>query len=154
MCVCALHCAQFLHIILHRTDLIIFPLTLRTIVIALMMSIWGKGVPGHVLSPKNCPSTSQIWITWTHLSAPPKQHLDRFRHFAQLTAERPHTLQCAILLVKSMLVRMMVIADFGLFLCTRNDKIVKNIRKHISTGMHSQNMKESFKMLSSPKLHS
>jgi len=26
MCVCALHCAQLLHTILHRTDLIIFPL--------------------------------------------------------------------------------------------------------------------------------
>jgi len=42
--VCALHCAQLLHTILHRTDLIIFPLTLQTITIALMMSIWGKGV--------------------------------------------------------------------------------------------------------------
>ena len=27
--VCALHCAQLLHTILHRTDLIIFPLTLH-----------------------------------------------------------------------------------------------------------------------------
>ena len=40
---CALHCAQLLHTILHRTDLILFPLTLQTITIALMMSIWGKG---------------------------------------------------------------------------------------------------------------
>ena len=40
---CALHCAQLLHTILHRTDLIIFPLTLQTITIAPMMSIWGKG---------------------------------------------------------------------------------------------------------------
>ena len=37
--VCALHCAQLLHTILHRTDLIIFPLTLQTITIAPMMSI-------------------------------------------------------------------------------------------------------------------
>jgi len=37
--VCALHCAQLLHPILHRIDLIIFPLTLQTITIALMMSI-------------------------------------------------------------------------------------------------------------------
>ena len=29
--VCASHCAQLLHTILHRTDLIIFPLTLQTI---------------------------------------------------------------------------------------------------------------------------
>jgi len=29
--VCALHCAQLLHTILHRTDVIIFPLTLQTI---------------------------------------------------------------------------------------------------------------------------
>jgi len=46
MCVhCALHCAQLLHTILHRTDLITFPLTLQTITTAPMMSIWGKGVP-------------------------------------------------------------------------------------------------------------
>ena len=31
---CALHCAQLLRTILHRTDLIIFPLTLQTIIIA------------------------------------------------------------------------------------------------------------------------
>jgi len=41
--VCAMHCAQLLHTILHRTDLIIFPLTLQTITTAPMMSIWGKG---------------------------------------------------------------------------------------------------------------
>ena len=41
--VCALHCAQLLHTILHRTDLIVFPLTLQTITIAPMLSIWGKG---------------------------------------------------------------------------------------------------------------
>jgi len=32
-----------LHTILHRTDLIVFPLTLQTITTAQMMSIWGKG---------------------------------------------------------------------------------------------------------------
>jgi len=37
--VCALHCAQLLHTLLHRTDLIIFPLTLQTIIIAPMTSI-------------------------------------------------------------------------------------------------------------------
>jgi len=36
---CALHCAQLLHTILHRTDVIIFPLTLQTITIAPMMSV-------------------------------------------------------------------------------------------------------------------
>jgi len=36
-------CAQLLHTILDRTDLIIFPLTLQTITIALMMCISGKG---------------------------------------------------------------------------------------------------------------
>ena len=41
--VCALHCARLLHTILHRTDLIIFPLTLQTITTTPMMSIWGKG---------------------------------------------------------------------------------------------------------------
>jgi len=39
ICLCALHCAQLLHTILHRTDLIIFPLSLQTIIIAPMMSI-------------------------------------------------------------------------------------------------------------------
>jgi len=39
----ALHCAQLLRTILHRTDLIIFPVTLQTITIAPMMSIWEKG---------------------------------------------------------------------------------------------------------------
>jgi len=36
--VCALHCTQLLHTILHRTDPIIFPLTLKTITIAPMIS--------------------------------------------------------------------------------------------------------------------
>ena len=49
--VCALHCAQLLHTILHRTDLIIIPLTLQTITIAPMISIWGKW---GTLSFKNC----------------------------------------------------------------------------------------------------
>jgi len=39
------HCAQLLCTILHRTDLIIFPLTLQTITIAPLMAIWGKGGP-------------------------------------------------------------------------------------------------------------
>jgi len=37
--VCVLHCAQLLHTILHRTDLISFPLALQTVIIAPMMSI-------------------------------------------------------------------------------------------------------------------
>jgi len=41
--VCASHCAQLWRTILHRTDLIVFPLTLQTITTAPMMSIWGKG---------------------------------------------------------------------------------------------------------------
>jgi len=45
--VCASHCAQLLHTILHRTDLIVFPLTLQTITTAPMMSIWGKGWTAH-----------------------------------------------------------------------------------------------------------
>ena len=40
---CASHCAQLLHTISHRTDLIVFPLTLQTITTSPMMSIWGKG---------------------------------------------------------------------------------------------------------------
>ena len=49
--VCASHCAQLLHTILHRTDLIVSPLTLQTITTAPMMSIWGKGVPSKQVSP-------------------------------------------------------------------------------------------------------
>ena len=40
---CAVCCVQLLHTILHRTDLIIFPPALQTIIIAPMMSIWRKG---------------------------------------------------------------------------------------------------------------
>jgi len=40
---CAVHCVELLHTILHRTDLIIIPLALQTITTAPMMSIWGKG---------------------------------------------------------------------------------------------------------------
>ena len=39
ICVCAVHCVQVLHTILHRTELTIFPLALQTITIAPMMSI-------------------------------------------------------------------------------------------------------------------
>ena len=52
--VCAVHCVQLLHTILHRTDLIIFPLALQTITIAPMMCIWGRG-KGH---------TIYIWSSW------------------------------------------------------------------------------------------
>ena len=41
--VCAQFTLQLLHTILHRTDLIIFPLALQTITIAPTMSIGGKG---------------------------------------------------------------------------------------------------------------
>jgi len=44
ICVCTALCT-LLHIILHRTDLIIFPVTLQAIIIAPMMSSWGKQEP-------------------------------------------------------------------------------------------------------------
>jgi len=47
--------------LLRRTDLIIFPLTLQAIIIAPMMSIWGKGV-FVVLVVMFCSSTSQQWV--------------------------------------------------------------------------------------------
>jgi len=47
--VCAVHCVQLLHTILHRTDLIIFPLALQTITIAPMTLFEGRGgMPRHV----------------------------------------------------------------------------------------------------------
>ena len=71
---CALHCAQLLHTILHRTHLIIFPLTLQTITIAPMMSIWGKGVSeldvGHFLKPSpflHATQTTEV-IAWRNPS--------------------------------------------------------------------------------------
>jgi len=62
--VCALQCAQLLHTILHRTGLIIFPLTLQTITIAPMMSIWGKGVQ------KQSPQSMSHRAFQKHLAAP------------------------------------------------------------------------------------
>ena len=44
---CAVHCVQLLHTILHRTDLIIFSLALQTT--APMMSIWGKAQVTFIL---------------------------------------------------------------------------------------------------------
>ena len=55
--VCALNCAQLLHTILHRTDLIVLPLALQTITTTPMMSFWGKGGQPTVLS-SNTPESS------------------------------------------------------------------------------------------------
>jgi len=54
MCVHCSHCAQLLRTILHRTDLIIFPLTLQTIIIAPMMSIWGKRGEKLFITTNSC----------------------------------------------------------------------------------------------------
>jgi len=67
-----------LHTILHRTDLIVFPLTLQTITTTPMMSIWGKGyyhhdhvcvflnytyTRSHIGQPRrNCTDTSDVWL--------------------------------------------------------------------------------------------
>jgi len=67
-CVYASHCAQLLHTILHRTDLIVFPLALQTITTAPMMSIWGKGASHSAvehatirpLRPAECSSSRRI----------------------------------------------------------------------------------------------
>ena len=69
--VCALPCAQLLHTILHRTDLIIFPLTLQTITIAPMMSTWGKGakIPRVRPIPRWQLYRYQYWhqyLRWSH----------------------------------------------------------------------------------------
>jgi len=65
--VCASHCAQLLHTILHKTDLIVFPLTLQTITTARMMSIWGKGgtIPSHT---KYFVSTNKVFGQWNYIS--------------------------------------------------------------------------------------
>ena len=60
--VCASHCAQLLHTILHRTDLIVFPLTLQTITTARMMSIWGKGEEFGFNQDSELPSTQRSMV--------------------------------------------------------------------------------------------
>jgi len=55
---------QLLHTILHRTDPIIFPLTLQTIIIAPMMSIWGKG--GQCFMSFFQCSDAEGWVTRRH----------------------------------------------------------------------------------------
>jgi len=67
---CALHCAQLLHTILHRTDLIIFPLALQTIAIAPMMSIWGKGEPGKLAPSSIKISITHSWVIELRLDVP------------------------------------------------------------------------------------
>jgi len=57
---------QLLHTILHRTDLIIFPLVLQTITIASMMSIWGNGGNGMT----NCSWTFTVTRIWYLCDAP------------------------------------------------------------------------------------
>jgi len=59
--VCALHYAQLLRTILHRTDLIIFPHTLQAITTAAVMSIWGKGCVVDVHWRIRIKSASSIW---------------------------------------------------------------------------------------------
>jgi len=51
--VCAVHCVQLLHTILHRTDLIIFPLTLQTITIVRWCLFKGKGGGGAAGGERN-----------------------------------------------------------------------------------------------------
>jgi len=61
MCVCSSLCIQLLHTILHRTDLIIFPLAIQTITIAPMMSIWWKR--GTILLHMSSQYGSGVWGT-------------------------------------------------------------------------------------------
>jgi len=68
--VCAVHCVQLLHTILHRTDLIIFPLALQTITIAQMMSIWGKGGACSVQVQV------QVWVLNHRVQAQVRQKAD------------------------------------------------------------------------------
>ena len=63
--VCASHCAQLLHTILHRTDLIVFPLTLQTITTSPMMSIWGKGGRD---SERSSPITRDLLSMFQHFA--------------------------------------------------------------------------------------
>jgi len=63
-----------LHTILHRTDLIVSPLTLQTITTSPMMSIWGKGAEAvklrpslrffHIPRPQALPYTTLCRIMW------------------------------------------------------------------------------------------
>jgi len=44
--VCAYHCAQLSYTMQHRSVLMIFPLILKTVIIAHMLSLGGDGFPG------------------------------------------------------------------------------------------------------------
>jgi len=89
--VCALHCAQLLlHTVLHKTDLIIFRLTLQAITIAPMMSISGKewqfpsSLPLSLLSL--LPSQAPLVIsstTFTHCDA-------KTTDFGKITQNKGH----------------------------------------------------------------
>ena len=57
---CVLHCAQLLRTILRRTDLIIFPLTLQTIITAPILSIWEKGGNATRALIANPPNNAQL----------------------------------------------------------------------------------------------
>jgi len=81
--VCASHCAQLLHTILHRTDLIVFPLTLQTITTARMMSIWGKRTELLRISDTGCYRPDGLPITQPTVS----------KHWRKLTA-LTHTHNC------------------------------------------------------------
>jgi len=82
----ALHCAQLLHIILHITYLLIFALTLQTIIIAPMMSVWGKGDASHCNEEQTgttkfwfVVSTLQVMVHKTHPFIPPQLPWHSFR---------------------------------------------------------------------------
>jgi len=66
-----------LRTILHRTDLIIFPLTLQTITIAPMMCIWGKGGINLLILPVECLSTRPLTSKITHCNNSFVRYLSR-----------------------------------------------------------------------------
>jgi len=97
--VCASHCAQLLHTILHRTDMIVFPLTLQTITTAPMMSIWGKGggqiqdekiakkspsghhpstLSGYIFAIKACIDNRKRNLISSHISSTCPHHMVNF----------------------------------------------------------------------------
>ena len=83
--VCASHCAQFLHTILHRTDLIVFPLTLQTITTAPMMSIWGKGGRRRTSCCISDWKTSATCCITTLTNAIQQQQQQQLHHYITIT---------------------------------------------------------------------
>jgi len=71
--VCVHHCIQLLYKTQHRTVLIIFPLTLQTIIIAQMMPTGGERVRRRCCSSQQCNLHSTLFPCWINDNTNPRK---------------------------------------------------------------------------------